>query len=87
MGERFDNPVVSPTGVFSSGCPEIDLILAFRDWLRTNAADRDLYARSKLALAQKEWTRVQDYAEAKTTVIEEILGRARLTRVRHPLYS
>lgn len=38
--------------VFSSGCPEIDRILMFRDWLRSNAADRDLYARTKLALAQ-----------------------------------
>jgi GrpB-like predicted nucleotidyltransferase (UPF0157 family) len=29
--------------VFSSGCPEIDRMLMFRDWLRSNAADRDLY--------------------------------------------
>ena len=68
--------------VFSSGCPEIDRILLFRDWLRSNAADRDLYARTKLALARQEWKHVQDYADAKTAVIEEILGRAR-----HPLYS
>jgi GrpB-like predicted nucleotidyltransferase (UPF0157 family) len=64
--------------VFSSGCPEIDRILLFRDWLRTHAADRDLYAGTKLALARKEWNDVQDYADAKTTVIEEILGRARV---------
>ena len=32
--------------VFSSGCPEIDRMLMFRDWLRSNAADRDLYART-----------------------------------------
>ena len=62
--------------VFSSGCPEIDRILAFRDWLRTNAADRDLYARSKRALAQQEWKCVQDYADAKTAVVVQILGRA-----------
>jgi GrpB-like predicted nucleotidyltransferase (UPF0157 family) len=36
--------------VFSSGCPEIDRMLMFRDWLRNNAADRDLYARTKLAV-------------------------------------
>jgi GrpB-like predicted nucleotidyltransferase (UPF0157 family) len=35
--------------VFSSGCPEIDRMLMFRDWLRANAADRDLYTRTKLA--------------------------------------
>jgi GrpB-like predicted nucleotidyltransferase (UPF0157 family) len=63
--------------VFSAGSLEIDRILLFRDWLRTHAADRDLYARTKLALARKEWQHVQDYADAKTAVIEEILGRAR----------
>jgi GrpB-like predicted nucleotidyltransferase (UPF0157 family) len=62
--------------VFSSGCPEIDRILVFRDWLRSNAADRDLYARTKRDLAQMEWKGVQNYADAKTPVIEEILGRA-----------
>ena len=66
--------------VFSSGCPEIDRILVFRDWLRSNAADRDLYARTKLALAQKEWKYVQNYADAKTAVIEEIIARAHLDR-------
>ena len=63
--------------VFSSGCPEIDRVLMFRDWLRTHAADRELYACTKLALAQKEWRHVQNYADAKTSVIEEILARAR----------
>ena len=63
--------------VFSSGCPEIDRILMFRDWLRNSAEDRDLYARTKLALARKEWKDVQSYADAKTGVIEEIIGRAR----------
>ena len=28
--------------VFSSGCPEIERMLVFRNWLRRNAADRDL---------------------------------------------
>jgi GrpB-like predicted nucleotidyltransferase (UPF0157 family) len=62
--------------VFSSGCLEIDRMLMFRDWLRSHAADRDLYARTKLVLAKKEWKYVQNYADAKTTVIEEILARA-----------
>ena len=63
--------------VFSSGCPEIDRILLFRDWLRTHAADRDLYARTKIALARRKWETVDDYARAKTAVIAEILNRAR----------
>jgi GrpB-like predicted nucleotidyltransferase (UPF0157 family) len=71
--------------VFPSGCPEIARILRFRDWLRTHAADRDLYARTKLALSRQKWKTVDDYADAKTAVItaviQEILGRARLTQV------
>ncbi len=62
--------------VFSSGCPEIDRILLFRNWLRSNATDRDLYARTKLTLAQQEWRYVQNYADAKSAVVEEIIGRA-----------
>lgn len=62
--------------VFSYGCPEIDRILMFRDWLRSNAADRDLYAHTKRALAKKKWKYVQNYADAKTAVIEEIIARA-----------
>jgi GrpB-like predicted nucleotidyltransferase (UPF0157 family) len=68
--------------VFSSGCPEIDRMLMFRDWLRSNTADRDLYARTKLALTQKRWTYVQNYADAKTAVIEEIIARVPVDRTR-----
>jgi GrpB-like predicted nucleotidyltransferase (UPF0157 family) len=62
--------------VFSAGCSEIDRMLMFRDWLRNHANDRDLYARSKLTLAQQEWGDVQNYADAKTAIVEEILARA-----------
>ena len=62
--------------VLSQACPEIDRVLKFRERLRTNAADFDLYARTKLALAEKEWKYVQNYADAKTDVIEEVLARA-----------
>jgi GrpB-like predicted nucleotidyltransferase (UPF0157 family) len=63
--------------VFSLGCPEIDRMLLFRDHLRSHATDRDLYQRTKQTLAQREWGSTQDYADAKTAVVEEILGRAR----------
>src|SRR5215467_12271450 len=66
--------------VFSSGCQEIDRMLMFRDWLRNNAADRDLYARTKVALAQNEWKYVQNYADAKTGIIKEIMARASASR-------
>ena len=62
--------------VFSTSCPEIDRILAFRDWLRINPSDRELYARTKRALAQQHWKYTQNYADAKTAVIEEIISRA-----------
>jgi GrpB-like predicted nucleotidyltransferase (UPF0157 family) len=66
--------------VFSAGCSEIDRTLLFRDWLRSNAADRDLYQRTKIALAQQEWEHIQNYADAKTAVIGEIIERARAVR-------
>lgn len=63
--------------VFSSGCPEVDRMLVFRDWLRTNASDRELYAQCKRALVRKPWKYTQNYADAKTAIIGEILARAR----------
>ena len=63
--------------VLSAGCGEIDRMIVFRDWLRTNAADRDLYERTKRHLAERAWTSVQDYADAKTAVIGAIMTRAR----------
>ncbi len=62
--------------VFSEGCPEIDRMLLFRDWVRSNPADRELYERTKRELAAKEWKYVQNYADAKTVVVEEIIARA-----------
>jgi GrpB-like predicted nucleotidyltransferase (UPF0157 family) len=55
-------------------------MLVFRDWLRSNAADRDSYARTKATLSEKEWTYVQNYADAKTGVMEEIIARVRIDR-------
>jgi GrpB-like predicted nucleotidyltransferase (UPF0157 family) len=45
--------------------------------VRDNADDRDLYACTKLELARKRWKQLQDYADAKTAVFEEIISRAR----------
>jgi GrpB-like predicted nucleotidyltransferase (UPF0157 family) len=40
--------------VYSFGCPEIDKMLMFRDWLRSNDADRELYElRSRAARARQ----------------------------------
>lgn len=69
--------------VYSFGCPEMDKMLMFRDWLRGNDADRELYERSKRELAQQTWKFVQDYADAKTAVVEEIVARAGAARRRN----
>jgi GrpB-like predicted nucleotidyltransferase (UPF0157 family) len=63
--------------VFSEGCPEIERMLAFRDWLRSNAQARELYAATKRELAQRTWTYTQNYADAKTSVVEQIIDQAR----------
>ena len=63
--------------VFSAACPEIGRMLLFRDWLRSHTEDRDLYARTKRKLAKQNWKYGQNYADAKTAVVEEILSRAR----------
>jgi GrpB-like predicted nucleotidyltransferase (UPF0157 family) len=65
--------------VFTVGSPEIDRHLAFRDWLRTNKGDRELYASTKRELAERDWPTMQHYAEAKTDVVEAILVRAQRT--------
>ncbi len=63
--------------VFTVGCAEIDQMLLFRDWLRAHPDDRDLYAAKKRELAKQEWKYTQNYADAKTGIVHEILARAR----------
>ena len=62
--------------VFSDGCPEVDRMLGFRDHLRANEADRELYERTKRELAARRWKYVQHYANAKSEVVAEIMARA-----------
>jgi GrpB-like predicted nucleotidyltransferase (UPF0157 family) len=62
--------------VFSNGCPEIQRMFAFRDWLRKDETDRELYVRTKRELAQSDWKYTQNYADAKTAVIAQIMTRA-----------
>ncbi len=61
---------------FSDGCEEIRRLLAFRDWLRTHEDDRTLYERTKQALAARTWKYMQNYADAKSEVVNHILSRA-----------
>jgi GrpB-like predicted nucleotidyltransferase (UPF0157 family) len=61
--------------VFPANCPEVDRMLRFRDHLRHNEADRQLYERTKRDLATRDWKYTQNYADAKTEVVEEIIAR------------
>jgi GrpB-like predicted nucleotidyltransferase (UPF0157 family) len=63
--------------VFSAGCKEIEQMLLFRDWLRDHADDRSLYEATKRELAARTWKYTQNYADAKSEVVQEILARAR----------
>ena len=62
--------------VFPAGCPETNRMVRFRDWLRADDADRDLYLRTKRELATRDWKYMQQYADAKTDVVEQIMARA-----------
>ena len=64
--------------IYELGSPEIDKYLRFRDRLRTNADDRARYeARKRELAARGEWANMQDYADEKTGVVLDILGRDR----------
>lgn len=68
--------------VFPVDSDEIERHFLLRDRLRRSDEDRDLYAATKRELAQREWSDMNYYAEAKTDVIQAILARAREDRAR-----
>ena len=72
---KFVDPAVN-LHVFTVGCTEIDRMLAFRDWLRAHDDERRLYESEKQRLAAQTWTYMQDYADAKSAVVEAIIARA-----------
>lgn len=62
--------------VWADDDPEVARCLAFRDRLRVSEADRTAYERLKRALAERGWADMNHYADAKTGLIAEILGRS-----------
>jgi GrpB-like predicted nucleotidyltransferase (UPF0157 family) len=66
--------------VFSEGCEEVGRMLLFRDWIRSNESDRTRYENTKRELAARTWKHTQNYADAKSEVIQEILARALKSR-------
>jgi GrpB-like predicted nucleotidyltransferase (UPF0157 family) len=69
--------------VFSAGCTEPDRMVGFRNWLRAHDDDRQLYEQTKRELIGREWQNLQQYADAKTDVVEAIAARAALPAA-HP---
>ncbi|WP_086852949.1 GrpB family protein, partial [Amycolatopsis kentuckyensis] len=63
--------------VYSPGNGQTPRYRLFRDRLRSHPEELELYAAKKRELAAKTWKYIQNYADAKTEVVEEILGRAR----------
>lgn len=66
--------------LYQQGDPAVDEYLLLRDHLRTDSADRALYEATKKALLDRPWNDMNDYADAKTDVIEAIKARARTLR-------
>ena len=60
--------------IFSEGSTEIDRYLVFRNRLRQNENDRKAYEAIKRKLATNEWNKMDDYAQAKTEIIERIIS-------------
>jgi len=56
--------------------PEIARHVKFRDRLRASAEDRAAYERLKRKLATKRWDDMNQYADVKSQLIEQILSRA-----------
>ena len=67
--------------VFSDGCEEIERMLMFRNWLRKHTDDRLLYEETKRELAARTWKYTQNYADAKSEIVQEILARARRNQI------
>lgn len=62
--------------VFSKGSKEIEKYLLFRNYLRLHDDARELYENTKKELAKKTWKYVQNYADAKSEVVQKILSDA-----------
>jgi len=67
--------------IYSTGCREIQRNLLFRDRLRTNFDDRRRYEQTKRELAMQDWSDMNDYANAKTDVIESIIAAAQTANI------
>lgn len=78
---RLGKPAPSEAG--NTAVPQTraaDDYLLFRNRLRADPEDRDLYERTKRALIKQDWAEMNAYAGTKTAVIAGIKERARQPR-------
>ena len=61
--------------IFPPWSKETGRYLAFRNQLRANAEDRAAYEQAKRTLAKRKWGDMNDYAEAKSDVVEAIIAK------------
>jgi GrpB-like predicted nucleotidyltransferase (UPF0157 family) len=64
--------------VYPPNSGEIARYLAFRDFLRANRTACDRYAALKWELSGADWKDMNEYADAKTKFIEDIIKRAQV---------
>jgi GrpB-like predicted nucleotidyltransferase (UPF0157 family)/GNAT superfamily N-acetyltransferase len=77
MHRMFRTPALDVhVHVWGDSDPQVERHLAFRDRLRASLEDRARYDKLKRALAQREWSDMNHYAEAKGPLIESILAHA-----------
>ena len=67
--------------VWGDSDPEVARHLRFRDRLRVSAEDRMRYEGVKRRLALRDWADMNDYADAKTEIIDSILGRPEIASI------
>lgn len=61
--------------VFTTGSIEVDRMVLFRDILVGDRLARERYQRLKTKLSEQTWGSIQEYADAKSAVVEEIVAR------------
>jgi GrpB-like predicted nucleotidyltransferase (UPF0157 family) len=71
-----DAAIAANVHVFGPDSPELIKHIVFRDWLRADATDRELYAAAKRGAADGTVQRVMDYNARKEAVIHDIYQRA-----------
>jgi GrpB-like predicted nucleotidyltransferase (UPF0157 family) len=70
---KLSDPAVN-LHVFTTGSTEHDRMITFRDRLRSDDAARDSYLATKRELASRTSEFVQEYADEKSSVVEQILS-------------